>query len=54
MKILPVYYFPEIKECRMSGSFAWLCICIPEAGHFSFLDSDAYPGTTGLALSTYL
>jgi hypothetical protein len=48
MKILPVYYFPEIKECRMSGSFAWLCICILDGGHFSFPNADADPGTTSL------
>jgi hypothetical protein len=39
------------KECRMSGSFPWVCICIPEGGHFSFLDADADPGMTGLALN---
>ena len=35
----------------MSGSFAWVRICIPDGGHFSFLDVDADPRTTGLALS---
>jgi hypothetical protein len=38
------------KECRMSGSFPWVCICIPEGGHFSFLDANANLGMTGLAL----
>ena len=36
----------------MSGSFAWVCICILDGGHFSFPDADADPGTTGLALRT--
>ena len=34
----------------MSGSFAWVCICILDGGHFSFPDAD--PGTTGLALTS--
>ena len=34
----------------MSGSFAWVCICILEGGHFSFLDADADPIMTRLAL----
>jgi hypothetical protein len=37
-------------ESRMSGSFAWVCICILEGGHFSFLNADAGRGSTGLAL----
>ena len=38
------------KECKMSGSFAWVCICILEGGHFSIPDADADPGMTELAL----
>ena len=38
------------KECRMSGNFSWVCICILEGGHFSFLNANAL--TTGLALIT--
>jgi hypothetical protein len=38
-------------ESMMSGSFAWVCICILEGGRFSFLDADADLGTTGLALT---
>ncbi len=49
MKTLPVYNYPKIKECKMSGSFAWLCI--PEGGHFSFIDADADRGMTGLAFT---
>jgi hypothetical protein len=48
------YYFQVQPESRMSGSFAWVCICILEGGHFSFLDADADPGTTGLALRAAL
>ena len=25
------------KECKMSDNFAWVCMCILEGGHFSFL-----------------
>ena len=35
----------------MSGSFAWVCICILDGGHFSFPDADEDPGSTGLALT---
>ena len=35
----------------MSGSFAWVCICILDGGHFSFPNADADPGTIGLALN---
>ena len=34
----------------MSGSFPWVCICIMEGGHFSFLDAYANLGMIGLAL----
>jgi hypothetical protein len=34
----------------MSGSFAWVYICIMEGGHFSIPDADANPRMTGLAL----
>ena len=34
----------------MSGSFAWVCICIPEGGHFSFLYAYVDPRMTRLAL----
>ena len=34
----------------MSDNFAWVCICIMDGGHFSFLDTNANPWTTRLAL----
>lgn len=34
----------------MSGEVSWICIGIPDGGDFSFLDANANPGTTGLAL----
>ena len=36
----------------MGGSFAWVCICIMEGGHFSIPDADLDPRMTGLALRT--
>lgn len=51
MKTLLVYYFLEIKNCRISDNFAWLCICIPDSGYFSFLDANAECRMTGLALN---
>ena len=39
------------KKCMVSGSFAWVCICILEGGHFSFLDANADPRMIGLALT---
>ena len=34
----------------MGDSFAWVCNCILEGGHFSIQDADAHPGMNGLAL----
>ena len=36
----------------MSDSFAEVCICILDEGHFPFPDADADPRTIGLALSS--
>ena len=41
------------KDSRMSGGFTWVCICIMEGGHFSFLDADANPELTWLALMMF-
>jgi hypothetical protein len=38
------------KECKMSGSFVWVCICILEGGRFSIMDANADPGLVGIVL----
>ena len=42
------------KECRLSGNFAKVCICILEGGHMSFLDVDADPRTIWLSLTIHI
>jgi hypothetical protein len=37
-------------QCRVSGRFARVCICILDGGHFPFLDAVADPRSIGLAL----
>lgn len=40
------------KQYKLSDSLVWVCICILDGDHFSFMDASTDPGTTELAPNT--